>query len=108
MVAWRDIYLAPAASRNPSPKSRPLISMFPSLDMRGCPAMGIPTAILGPEPPPNRVPDPAEMAARYGADTAVLDWRGWPAYSMCRLHDLRRTLASGAAALCVAPEVVDK
>jgi len=28
-------------------------------------------------------PDPAEMAARYGAETPVLDWREWLACSRC-------------------------
>ena len=28
-------------------------------------------------------PDPAEMAARYGADTSVLDWRGKLVCSRC-------------------------
>ena len=30
---------------------------------------------------PYREPDPAEMAARYGADTPVLDWRDRLVYS---------------------------
>ena len=28
-------------------------------------------------------PDPAEMAARYGADTSILDWREKLVYSRC-------------------------
>jgi hypothetical protein len=31
-------------------------------------------------------PDPAEMAARYGAEKTVIDWRGRLVSSQCRSH----------------------
>jgi hypothetical protein len=33
-------------------------------------------------------PDPAEMATRYGTETAVLDWRERLACSRCGSHDI--------------------
>jgi hypothetical protein len=33
-------------------------------------------------------PDPAQQAARYGADTAVRDWHKRLVCSACRSHDL--------------------
>jgi hypothetical protein len=33
-------------------------------------------------------PDPAQQAARYGADTAVLDWHKRLVCSACRSHDI--------------------
>ena len=35
-------------------------------------------------------PDPAEMAARYGAETPVLDWRAFAAPSLAYTHPCQR------------------
>jgi hypothetical protein len=42
-------------------------------------------------------PDPAEMAARYGAETTVLDWRGQLVCSQCGSRQVDMVVTGGQA-----------
>jgi hypothetical protein len=73
--------IRPAASRAPAPRVK--FAPGPPMALGGAAKAGIRIIVWCKACQHQVEPDPAEVAARYGAETTVIDWRGRLVCSRC-------------------------